>query len=40
METNEYDSVQQLTGSVSQKHAVDPVAYERANYIALLQNYK
>lgn len=40
MEDNEYDSVEQLKGSVSQKNSVQPVAFERANYISLLQNYK
>jgi dihydroorotate dehydrogenase (fumarate) len=40
MMANEYESVDQLKGSVSQKHAVQSVAYERANYISLLQNYK
>lgn len=40
MEFNEYESVAQLRGSVSQKHSINPVAYERANYMSLLQNYK
>jgi dihydroorotate dehydrogenase (fumarate) len=40
MEFNEYESVEQLKGSVSQKNSVQPVAYERANYMTLLQNYK
>lgn len=40
MDANEYESVQQLKGSVSQANAVQPVAYERANYMTLLQNYK
>ncbi|MGD2118035.1 MAG: dihydroorotate dehydrogenase-like protein [Chromatiales bacterium] len=40
MEFNEYDSVEQLKGSVSQQHATQPVAYERANYISLLQSYR
>lgn len=40
MAFNEYESISQLKGSVSQKNSVQPVAYERANYISLLQNYK
>ena len=40
MQDNEYESVEQLKGSVSQVHATQPVAYERANYMSLLQNYK
>ena len=40
MEDKEYESVEQLKGSVSQQHSVQPVAYERANYMSLLQNYK
>ncbi len=40
MEDNEYESVSQLKGSVSQENAVNPADYERANYISLLQNYK
>ncbi|MGV6826567.1 MAG: dihydroorotate dehydrogenase-like protein [bacterium] len=40
MEENEYESVQQLKGSVSQQHAPNPVDFERANYIAMLQNFR
>jgi hypothetical protein len=29
----------QLKGSVSQQHAIDPNAYERANYVQVLDNY-
>lgn len=36
---HEYESVQQLKGSVSQEHAIDPSAYERANYVQILDNY-
>jgi dihydroorotate dehydrogenase (fumarate) len=39
LEEHEYDSVQQLKGSVSQQHAIDPSAYERANYIQVLDSY-
>ncbi len=39
LEEHEYDSIQQLKGSVSQQHAIDPSAYERANYVQVLDNY-
>lgn len=39
LERNEYASVQQLKGSISQKHAIDPAAFERANYISVLDSY-
>lgn len=36
---HEYESIGQLKGSVSQQHAIDPSAYERANYIHVLDSY-
>jgi dihydroorotate dehydrogenase (fumarate) len=36
---HEYQSVSQLKGSVSQQHAIDPSAYERANYVHVLDSY-
>ncbi len=36
---HEYDSIKQLKGSVSQQHAIDPSAYERANYVQVLDSY-
>ena len=39
MEDNEYESIEQLKGSVSQQHARDPAAFERTNYMGLLNNY-
>lgn len=36
---HEYQSIQQLKGSVSQQHAIDPSAYERVNYVQILDNY-
>lgn len=39
LEEHEYESVQQLKGSVSQWHAIDPSAYERANYVEVLDSY-
>ncbi|OUS17235.1 dihydroorotate dehydrogenase [Gammaproteobacteria bacterium 50_400_T64] len=39
LESRDYESVEQLKGSVSQRHAIDPDAYERANYIRVLDSY-
>ncbi len=39
MEEHEYASVEDLTGSMSQKSCPDPTAFERANYIKVLQSY-
>ena len=39
LEAHEYESVQQLKGSISRQHAIDPAAYERANYISVLDSY-
>lgn len=39
LEQHEYESVQQLKGSISRQHAIDPAAYERANYISVLDSY-
>jgi dihydroorotate dehydrogenase (fumarate) len=40
MEEKEYTSVEQMKGSVSQKSVSDPAAFERANYMKALNNYK
>jgi dihydroorotate dehydrogenase (fumarate) len=37
---HEYISVVQLKGSMSQKAVADPAAFERANYMKVLQAYK
>ncbi|QPK64299.1 dihydroorotate dehydrogenase-like protein [Methylomonas sp. LL1] len=39
LEEHEYQSISQLKGSVSQQHAIDPSAYERANYVQVLDSY-
>jgi dihydroorotate dehydrogenase (fumarate) len=39
LERQEYQSVAQMKGSVSQRHAIDPSAYERANYVQVLDSY-
>ena len=36
---HDYESISQLKGSVSQQHAIDPSAYERANYVQVLDSY-
>ncbi len=40
MEKHGYDSVAQLKGSMSQQKVADPSAFERGNYIKILQSYK
>jgi len=40
MEARQYDSVAQLKGSMSQANSLNPGAFERANYIKILENYK
>ena len=40
LEEHEYESVGQLKGSLSQKHSIDPSAFERGNYIRLLSSYR
>jgi dihydroorotate dehydrogenase (fumarate) len=40
MEEHEYESVQQLRGSMSQAHCEDPTAFERAQYMKALTGYR
>ncbi len=40
MEENEYDSIDLMKGSMSQKKVGEPAAFERANYMKTLQSYK
>lgn len=40
MEEHEYQSVDQLRGCMSLKHCPDPLAYERGNYLRMLQGWK
>lgn len=40
MVENEYDSVTMMKGSMSQKSVAEPAAFERANYMKMLQSYK
>jgi dihydroorotate dehydrogenase (fumarate) len=39
MEEQGFDSVAEIKGRVSQRHAADPAAFERANYLWVLDNY-
>jgi len=39
MEEHEYESINQMCGSMSQKNVPDPTAYERANYMRVLSSY-
>jgi len=40
MEDHEYESVQQMTGSMSLLRCPDPAAFERANYTRILQTWR
>jgi dihydroorotate dehydrogenase (fumarate) len=39
MEEHEYASVAQMIGSLSQQHVAEPMAFERANYMKMLDAY-
>ena len=39
MEEHEYESINQMCGSMSQRNVPDPAAYERANYMRVLSSY-
>ena len=39
MEEHEYESITQMRGSMSHRHVADPVAFERANYLAVLRSF-
>jgi dihydroorotate dehydrogenase (fumarate) len=40
MEEHEYDSVDQMKGSMSHKSCPEPAAFERANYMKVLNSYR
>ncbi len=40
MEEHEYESIEQMKGSMSHKSVPEPAAFERANYMKVLQSYK
>lgn len=37
---HEYESVMQMIGAMSQQHCAEPAAFERANYMKMLQSYR
>lgn len=39
LELKEYESIRQMKGSLSQRNCIDPAAYERANYIDVIDSY-
>jgi len=40
LKDREYKSVAQMIGAMSQKHCAEPAAFERANYMKMLQSYR
>jgi dihydroorotate dehydrogenase (fumarate) len=40
MDENEYESIEQMKGSMSHKSVPEPAAFERANYMKVLNSYK
>jgi dihydroorotate dehydrogenase (fumarate) len=40
MDEYEYESVRQMQGSMSQQHVADPAAFERANYMKVLESWR
>ncbi len=40
MEAHEYESIKQMQGSMSQKSVKEPAAFERANYMKVLNSFK
>lgn len=40
MDEHEYESVAQMIGSMSQQHCAEPAAFERANYMRVLDSYR
>jgi dihydroorotate dehydrogenase (fumarate) len=40
MEENEYESISQMKGSMSQINVAEPAAFERANYMKMLASYR
>jgi len=37
---HEYESIMQMIGAMSQKHCAEPAAFERANYMKMLDSYR
>ena len=39
MEEHEYESIEQMQGSMSARNVADPAAFQRANYMKVLSSY-
>jgi dihydroorotate dehydrogenase (fumarate) len=39
LDKHEYESIQQMQGSMSQKNVPNPKAFQRANYMKVLSSY-
>jgi dihydroorotate dehydrogenase (fumarate) len=39
MQVNDYESIEQMRGSMSQRNVTEPAAFERVNYIKVLNSY-
>ena len=40
MKDHEYESIEQMQGSMSQKSVKEPAAFERANYMKVLNSFR
>jgi len=40
LETHEYESIRQMQGSMSMRHVANPAAFERANYMKVLNSFE
>ena len=40
LDEHEYESIEQMQGSMSQQHVADPAAFERANYMKVLRSWR
>ena len=40
MEEHEYESLEQMRGSMSLRKSPDPAAFERGNYMQILRSWK
>jgi dihydroorotate dehydrogenase (fumarate) len=40
METHEYKSIQQMQGSMNRQSVAEPAAFERANYMRVLNSWR
>ena len=40
LESHEYESIRQMQGSMSQRNVANPAAFERANYMKVLNSFE